>query len=132
MSIAIAYTAQTNSGSWNIVFSEFTSSDIPRTYSGSATFEYSTDGSLVLGGPAYAQKYLWTVDCIISKVKALELDELYRQWDIDRSNLLSAAVGIVDDCWGPQYSGNAIFATAPRFTYLNGSSTLVSLGLQEV
>ena len=132
MSIAIAYTAQTNSGSWNIVFSEFTSNDIPRTYSGEATFEYSTDGSLVLGGPAYVQKYLWTIDCIITKTAGLELDQLYREWDTDRASLLAAAVGIVDDTWGPQYTGNAVFASPPKFTYLNGNRCIASLGLQEV
>lgn len=132
MAIAIAYTALKTTGSWNIVFSRFTGNEIPRSYSGEASFEYSSDGSLLLGGPAYAQKHLWTIDCMIPKAKGLELDALYKAWDTDRAGLLSAAVGIIDDCWGPTYSGNAIFATPPAFTYLNGSDCMVSFGLQEV
>ena len=133
MAIAIAYEAQDGSAAtYNIVFQDFTSSDIPREYSGSVSFEYSSDGSLVLGGPAYVQKYLWTIDCQIPKTVALDLDNLYRAWDKDRSNLKSAAVGIVDDCWGATVTSNAVFAKAPKYTYINPSLTIVSLALQEV
>lgn len=130
--IALAYSRQLGgAGTWNIVFEQFTSAELPRQYSNSIKWERTGAGSLALSGPRYRQKYIWTVDCIVSASQALELDQMYQAWDYDRAFGLSVACGLIDRTFGPELNLAAAFSVPPTYTYATGN-TIVSFGLQEV
>lgn len=128
--LAIAYTS--GGSSWNIVFTDFTSTDMPRSYENTAGFERSQTGALIQAGPRYTQKFSWAIDCLIDKQAALDLDELYRTWDYDRASGKSVAVGITDATFGPPITGSATFTTAPVFTYASPVKYVVSFGLMGI
>jgi hypothetical protein len=130
--LAIAYSGQSGGGSWNIVFTEFTSRDFPRSFENSAGFGRSQTGALIQSGPRYQQKYSWTIDCMVNSFVAVALMELYTQWDKDRAGGKSVAVGITDATFGPTVMGQATFTTAPTFTYASPRKTIVSFGLMGV
>ena len=131
--LAIAYTQQTGgSASWNVVFKDFTSPDLPRQYEDSAGFGRSQTGALIQSGPRYVQKYIWVVDCLIDTEGAEALDQLYRAWDEDRATGKSVAVGITDATFGLSLSSQATFTSAPSFTYASPRKTIVSFGLTQV
>ena len=128
--LAIAFTS--SGRSWNIVFTDFTSTDLPRSYENSAGFGRSQTGALIQSGPRYQQKYSWVIDCLIDKDAALALDELYTQWDQDRAQGKSVVVGITDATFGPVIQGIATFTSAPSFTYASPRKIIASFGLMGV
>lgn len=131
--LAIAYTRQSAPvTSWNIVFEQFTSTDLPRQYSDTAGFSRSQTGALLQQGPRYAQKHVWTIDCMLTTPVAHQLDALYKAWDYDRSVGKSVAVGLLDQTFGPTVNTTATFASSPVFTYAGPGHTIVSFALQEV
>jgi hypothetical protein len=97
-----------------------------------ASYDMSANGASILGGPAFRQKYIWTISCHQTPAKAQELDAMFRAWDIDRSDGYAAAIGIVDETFGSQVSTSALFSTPPSYVYISPSITLVSFGLSEV
>ena len=130
-SIGIAFT---DSGSTvhNVVISSFAQGDFPRQYLASGGFSNSANGALIVDGPAYRQKYFWTIAAIIPSADALAIDAMFQAWDADRAGGLPVACGITDQTFGPTVSTSAVFSTPPTFTYQGGNVTLVSLGLTEV
>ena len=131
--LAIGYTKQTgDSRSYNIVFTDFTSTDLPRQFENAASFGRSQTGALIQSGPRYQQKYMWTIDCMLDTDKAEALADLYRDWDLDRSEGLSVAVGITDATFGSPLTAEATFTTAPSFTYASPRKTIVSFGLKQI
>ena len=130
--IAIAFTQQTGAqASWNLVFSQFTSQDYPRQWLPEAKFDRSVTGAVVLDGPQYRQKYLWTIDCIVTKTEAEQLHALYEAWDSDRAQGYSVAVGIADNTFAGTVNSSAVFSSPPSFTFLHGN-TIVNFALTEV
>jgi len=131
-SIGIAYTPQSGSPAYNFVVDNFQDSALPRTYMSSATFEKSTNGAVILGGPAYQDKYQWVISTLMETSDAESFDAMFRAWDTDRAAGHSVACGIVDKTWGTTVSTNAVFMTPPTYSYAGGYYTLVSFGLGEV
>lgn len=132
MSLGISYTPVAGTPVYDITFTEFTDNSLPRGYLAEASYETSANGATILGGPAFRQKYFWTISCHQSPAKAQELDAMFRAWDQDRSNGYSAAIGLIDETFGPQISTSALFSTPPSYIYISPSITLVSFGLSEV
>lgn len=131
--IAIAYTQQLGgSNSWNVQFTDFTSTDFPRQYENAAGFNRSQTGALIQSGPRYDQKYIWTIDCLVDTTDAYDLDALYKAWDSDRAQGKSVAVGITDATFGATLASQATFVSAPVFTYASPRKTIVSFGLTQV
>ena len=132
--IAIAYTTQAVglSQTYNIVFTDFTSQDLPRQWENAASFGRSQTGALLQQGPRFSQKYIWTIDCLIDTDVAEDLNALYAAWDYDRSLGMSVAVGITDATFGEPIQSQATFSTAPTFTYASPRKTIVSFGLTQV
>ena len=131
--LAIAYTQQEGgSETWNIVFTDFTSSDLPRQYENAATFQRSQTGALIQGGPRFGQKYVWGIDCLVDSEAAVALDKLYKAWDYDRSTGKSVAVGVTDATFGDVIMGSATFTAAPAFTYASPRKTVVSFSMTQV
>jgi hypothetical protein len=116
----------------NVVITDFTGQDFPRQYANNASFEYSANGSHVLGGPAYRQKYIWTIAAVIPTADALALDALFVAWDTDRAAGKPVACGITDETFGASVTTNAVFSTSPSYTYMGGNLTLVAFGMSEV
>ena len=131
--LAIAYTKQSSgSQTWNIVFKEFTTPDLPRQWENAASFQRSQTGALIQGGPRFQQKYIWTIDCLVDYEDAIKLDQLYKAWDYDRSVGKSVAVGITDATFGSAISTAATFASPPIITFAGPRKNLVNFGLVQV
>ena len=131
MALTIAYSSQAGVA-YNITFKEFDGREIARSYQSTASFDRSLTGTQILSGPPTRAKYIWTVSAYITKEKALIVDELFRAWDLDRSTGLAAAVGVLDQNFGPDINGSAVISTPPTFSYYSESFVSVTLGLIEV
>lgn len=131
MSIALAYTAD-DATAYNLVIHNFSDNAIPRQYNNTANFEYGLAGTTRLSGPAFKQKYIWVIDALIPETDAAILDSMFRAWDEDRSNGLSVALGLSDNCFGATIDTSVVFSTAPSYTYNGPSYRGVSFALSEV
>jgi hypothetical protein len=130
--IGISYTPQGGGQVYSLQLNNFGDNSFPRSYVDSVQFDLSANGTNIMGGPAYSQKYQWVISSLVQAEDALTFDELYRDWDADRAQGLAAAVGIIDQTFGPPVNTSAVFVTAPRYTYTSPRLTLVSFGLREV
>ena len=131
MALSIAYTSQAGTA-YNLTFREFTGQEIGRTYLSQAEYSRAVSGSQILSGPPTRTKYLWTVSAPLQKADALVLDSMFRAWDEDRGTGISAAVGVLDQNFGPDVSGSAVFSTPPIFTYVSKTFIICDFGLTEV
>ena len=95
MSLGISYTPVAGSPVYDITISNFTDTTLPRTYLSDVSYGQSLKGATILTGPAFRQKYIWTISAHLSPAKAQELDAMFRAWDTDRSDGYSAALGPV-------------------------------------
>ena len=116
----------------DFVFTNFGDTEMPRSYQSTASFTLSANGTSILGGPAYRQKYQWVLSSIVETEEALLLDALFQAWDTDRAQGLPAACGITDQTFGAEVLTSAVFATPPSYNRLSPRLTLVSFGLEEV
>lgn len=131
--VSISYTVQTGGPTvYNLSFSDFTDQALPRSYGDSANLGRSANGATILTGPAFRQKYIWAISCIVPTADAESLDLLFRGWDTDRAAGLAAAVGVLDETFGSPVSSNTTFSTPPSFDRLSPSHYLVSFGLTEI
>ena len=130
--LGISYTPSGGSPVYNFQIDNFGDNAMPRTYMGDISYEMSANGTNILGGAAYEQKYQWVVSTIMETTDALSFDAMFQAWDTDRANGLTAACGIADQTWGTQVNTNAVFITPPSYTRMGPQLTMVSFGLQEV
>ena len=128
---AIAYTAQSGAVV-NITYRHFTTEEVMRTYAPTTDFQRTVGGTQVLAGPSNVSKYIWAVSAVTDKATALMLQELYENWDLDRSTGISAAVAVLDETWGPQQQSSAVFSTAPTWTFVTEYYVINTFGLTEV
>lgn len=132
-SISVSYTEPTDGLlSWAFELQYFTDEDLPRTYQGTAAFNTSANGSSILTGPAFRQKFIWAVSVYTNKQQAEGIDAMYRQWDSDRAAGYTASLGVIDTTFGPQIATSAIISTPPEFTRLSPDYWIVAFGLTEV
>ena len=131
MALTIAYSSQAGTA-YNITFTDFSGREIGRAYQPSVGLDRSISGTQVLTGPPTRSKYIWTVDASLTKEKALSLDSMFRAWDLDRSTGLSAAIGVLDQNFGPDINGSAVISTPPSFVYYSKSFIAVTFALTEV
>lgn len=129
--IGISYTADSG-GAYNFQVDNFGDNAMPRSYTGSVSFDMSANGANILGGPAYRQKYQWVIATLMPTVVAKEFDAMFQAWDADRAAGLTAACGVTDQTWGPVVDTDAVFVTPPTYTRMSPQLTMVSFGLQEV
>jgi hypothetical protein len=132
MRIGLSYTSQADSTVYTLLFSQFTGEDLPRSYVGNASFSTSANGTTVLGGPAYRQKYIWGISAFVTPSEALTLDAMYRAWDLDRSTGAGVACGVTDELFGASLTTSAVFSTPPSYVRLSPSTWTVDFGLSEV
>lgn len=132
MSLGISYTPIAGTPVYDITIKEFTDNSLPRLYDSQIAYGTSVTGASVLEGPAFAQKYIWTISAHFTKEKALELDAMFRAWDEDRSTGANAALGLIDRTFGPEVNTTVLFSSAPSFVYLSPSVIVGSFGLSEI
>tara|TARA_Y100000004_G_scaffold153871_2_gene177827 strand:+ start:703 stop:1104 length:402 start_codon:yes stop_codon:yes gene_type:complete len=130
--IAISYTPSGGSPVYSFELDNFQDAGFPRTYMGSASFDKSASGAVILSGPAYKEKYQWVISTYMPTSDAYNFDAMFRAWDEDRASGKSVACGIVDETWGPTVTTSAVFLTPPVFAFAGGNITLVSFGLGEI
>lgn len=130
--IGLSYTPDSGSPVYNILFKEFTSRDLPRSYLNNAAFSNSANGTVVLAGPAFRQKYAWAIDCHLTKADAIELRDLFEAWDADRANGLPVACGLTDETFGATINTSVLITTPPTFSYYSQSLVITNIGLTEV
>lgn len=136
-SFSIGYTSQPTTEdplgvTYEITFRQFTAEEVMRTYQPTIGFQRTVGGTNVLTGPAEVSKYIWGVSGVTDKAIGLQLDQLYRAWNLDRASGLAAAVGVLDTTWGDIGQKSAVFSTAPTFTYVNDYYVVAAFGLTEV
>lgn len=130
--IGISYTPSGGGTAFNVLIDNFGDNAYPRTYTNSATFDLSANGTNIMGGPAFRQKYQWVISSIVTNEQAQDVDAMFQAWDSDRAQGLAAAVGITDQTFGADVDTDAVFVSAPVFTRMGVKLTMVSFGLQEV
>ena len=132
--IGVSYTPNAGSPVYNFTFDQFTDGTLPRSYTNSASFEQSANGASIVTGPNYSQKRIWAVSAVVTKAIGASFDDMFRAWDLDRSDGLPVAVGVVDETFGTSVTTNAVFTTAPTFAQFGKSPyyIVVSFGLTEV
>ncbi len=130
--IGVSFTPSGGTPVYSFTFDNFGDNSLPRTYQSTASFSQSANGTTILGGPAFRQKYLWVISSLITTVKAAEIDEMFQAWDTDRANGLPAAVGVTDTTFGPVVNANARISTPPTYSRMSPVLTMVTFGLTEV
>jgi hypothetical protein len=130
--IGVSYTPSGGSPVYNFVFDNFGDNALPRSYQGGASFDQSANGTSIIGGPAFRQKYIWVISSIITQVEAASFDEMFQAWDTDRAAGLPVAMGITDDTFGPSVSTSAVVSTSPSYVRMGPKFMLVSFSLTEV
>lgn len=131
MAIGIAYSSQ-SSGTFNVVFKNFTDNIFPRSYESQSNFTRTSSGTTALAGSGSQQKRIWAVSALVSKGDALELETMFRAWDLDRSDGYSAACGLTDDCFGPSLTTNVVFTTPPSFAWAGPQLVQVDFAVTEL
>lgn len=129
--IAISFTSSAPTV-YNFVFDKFMEDNLPRTYEGSANFEFSIGGAAILTGPPRSQKYIWAISTPVDLATASDFDEMFQAWDADRADGLAVALGIVDSTFGTSITTNALFSTAPSYQKFGPAQMIVSFGLTQV
>ena len=130
MGISISFTAS-GGQVYNLTVPYFTDDNLPRSYGPTGTFSNSANGSSILAGPAFAQKFIWAVSTLMEKSEAEQVDAMYRAWDADRAAGLAVAVGLLDETFGGAVSASATFTTPPSYQ-ATGTKFIVDFGLTEV
>jgi hypothetical protein len=130
--IGISFTPNAGSPVYNIVIDNFDSTDMPRSYQESAAFSRSINGTNILTGSAFRQKYMWVISTMMTKADALEFDAMFQAWDLDRAAGLAVAVGVSDATWGPTVNTSAVISTPPSYVRVSPTHTVVSFGMMEV
>lgn len=130
--IGVSYTPSGGSPVYSFVFDNFGDNSLPRTYQGSAGFEQSANGTSIINGPAFRQKYLWAISSIVTAAQAASFDEMFQSWDTDRAAGLPAVVGVTDNTFGPSVSTSAVISTPPSYSRMGPQFMLVSFALAEV
>lgn len=130
--IGVSYTPSGGTPVYSFVFSEFSGADMPRTYQPSTSFNRSSSGTAIITGVPYREKYIWAITTPMLNTDAADFDDMFRAWDIDRSNGLAAAVGIIDNTFGSSISTSAVFSTSPTYSWMGPSFMMVSFGLTEI
>lgn len=130
--IGVSFTPSGGSPVYNFVFDNFGDNALPRTYQSTASYSESANGTSIISGPAYRQKYIWVISSIIETPLAANFDSLFQSWDTDRAKGLPAACGITDTTFGAIVDTNAIFSTPPSYVRMGPRLTLVSFALTEV
>jgi hypothetical protein len=132
VSIGISYTPSGGSPVYSFLFDQFTPGELPRSYSNLASFSFSANGSSIMTGPANQQKRIWAISGPLPTAQAISFDAMYRSWDQDRGNGLAAAIGIIDQTFGPEISTSAVITTPPTYSRMGPVLTMVSVGLTEI
>jgi hypothetical protein len=130
--IGVSFTPSGGSPVYSFVFDNFGDNAMPRSYQSEASFSQSANGTTILDGPAYRQKYLWVISSLVPTAQAVQIDEMFQAWDTDRSSGLPVACGIIDETFGATVSSSAVFSTPPTYVRMGPKFTMVSFGLTEV
>ena len=129
--IGVSFTPSGGSPVYNFVFNNFGDNALPRSYQSEASFSQSANGTTILDGPAYRQKYIWVFSSIIPTSEAVQLDAMFQAWDTDRSNGLPVACGVTDETFGSTVTTSAVFSTPPTYVRMGPQFTMVAFGLTE-
>ena len=130
--IGVSFTPSGGSPVYSFVFNNFGDNALPRSYQSEASFSQSANGTTILDGPAYRQKYIWVLSSIIPTSEAVQLDAMFQAWDTDRSNGLPVACGVTDETFGSTVTTSAVFSTPPTYVRMGPQFTMVAFGLTEV
>ena len=130
--IGVSFTPSGGSPVYNFTFDNFGDSSLPRAYQSTASFSESANGTSIISGPAYRQKYIWVFSSIIATEKAAQFDMMFQAWDSDRAAGLPAALGVTDETFGATVNTSAIISTPPSYVRMGPRLTMVAFALTEV
>jgi hypothetical protein len=130
--IGVSFTPSGGSPVYSFVFDNFGDNAMPRNYQAGASFSQSVNGTTILDGPAYRQKYIWVISSLVDRTEAVQIDEMFQAWDTDRASGLPVACGVTDETFGPTVTTSAVFSTPPTYVRMGPKFVMVSFGLTEV
>lgn len=130
--IGVSFTPNAGSPVYSFTFSQFFGADLPRTYQSIAAFKQSANGTSIITGAPYRQKYIWAVSAPITTAEAASFDAMFQAWDTDRSAGLPAAVGVIDQTFGATVNTSAVISTPPTYIRMSPTHMMVAFGLTEV
>jgi hypothetical protein len=130
--IGVSFTPSGGSPVYSFVFDNFGDNALPRSYQSEASFSQSANGTTILDGPSYRQKYIWVFSSIIPTTQAVQVDQMFQAWDSDRSAGLPVACGVTDETFGATVTTSAVFSTPPTYVRMGPKFTMVAFGLTEV
>jgi hypothetical protein len=130
--IGVSFTPNAGSPVYSFTFSQFSGADLPRTYQSTAAFNQSANGTSIITGAPYRQKYIWAVSAPMTTADAASFDAMFRAWDTDRSAGLPAAVGVIDQTFGATVNTSAVISTPPTYIRMSPTHMMVAFGLTEV
>ena len=130
--IGVSFTPSGGSPVYSFTFDNFGDNSLPRAYQSTASFSESANGTSIISGPAYRQKYIWVFSSIITTEKAAQFDVMFQAWDSDRAAGLPAALGVTDETFGATVNTSAIISTPPSYVRMGPRLTMVAFALTEV
>lgn len=119
----------------SVTFNQFSGEELPRTYLGQASLEFSAQGAGYSNGPARRQRKVWSVAAYATRQQCEDMFALFEAWDQERSTGLNTAeVDVQDELFGATVTAKGFFTTPPTVSKLgSGNDTLflLSFGLTE-
>jgi len=117
-----------------VAFDKFTST--PRSYVTINDLTFSVAGSAVQTGNSRAVRQTWAIAAYVDKETAHQLDEIYRKWDIARSEGKLAVLGVVDQTFvrdiTKPVTATAVFTSPPTFDKRETNLWLAAFGMTEI
>lgn len=130
--IGVSFTPNAGSPVYSFTFSEFSGAELPRTYQSSAAFNQSANGTSIITGAPFRQKYIWAISSPMTTADAASFDAMFKAWDTDRAAGLPAAVGVIDQTFGAEVDTSAVISTPPSYSRMSPTHMMVAFGLTEV
>jgi hypothetical protein len=115
-------------------FSEFLDEDLPRQFISDSSVGVSAQGAQIYSGAPYTAKYIWTINCPVTKAEAQSIVAAYQDFDSLRAGGGLPTVAVDDLTFGSRETANAVFSTPPSVSKLGRSPThvLITFGLTQV
>ena len=123
-----------NYSTYTFNFSEFLDEDLPRQFVSESSLGVSAQGSQVYAGAPYTAKYIWTINCPVTKAEAESIVAAFQDFDSRRASGELPAIVVDDFTFGSRVVGNTVFSTPPSISKFGNSVThaIVTFGLTQV
>jgi len=117
-----------------VSFDKFTQT--PRSYVSINDLTFSVAGTAIQSGNSRAVRNTWAIATYVDAETAHTIDDIYKAWDVARSDGKVAVVGVVDQTFVRDITRpietSAVFTASPTFDKRDGNLWLAAFGLTEI